>query len=252
MSRFPGMDPYLEAPSLWPDFHEAFLFCIREALQPALPKKYYAQLRTREEVGIAGLSADRVIYPDVAVRTGGPADGGSAARQPDSASACEHLVIATVEPLQVGFLEVREVGTGGRLVTLIELVSPSNKRPGPDRDAFARKQEEIFQSTTHWVEIDLLRAGKRHGGHAQLHEHCKAKGYDYVVVVSRSSRRHPRLDLEVYGFTLAQPFPTIQVPLAPPDADVALDLGQVFQRAYDTGPYRKIIDYGVPPDQQGD
>jgi hypothetical protein len=135
---------------------------------------------------------------------------------------------------------------------LIELLSPSNKRSGPDRDAFARKQREIFQSDANWLEIDLLRAGRRHGGHPRLHEHCKAKGYDYVVVVSRPGRRFPRLDLEVYGFTLKQAFPTVQVPLALPDADVALDLGQVFRRAYETGPYHKLIDYNAPPDAQVD
>ena len=52
------MDPYLESPDLWPGFHDAFLFCVREALQPLLPDKYYADLQTREEVGIAGLEVN--------------------------------------------------------------------------------------------------------------------------------------------------------------------------------------------------
>ena len=54
-------------------------------------------------------------------------------------------------------------------------------------DAFARKQAEVLQTDTHWLEIDLLRAGQRHGGHPSMHHRCKAKGHDYVVVVSRAA-----------------------------------------------------------------
>lgn len=248
--RFPGMDPYLEAPDLWPGFHEAFLFCLREALQPILPAKFYAELRTREEVGIAGFPSERAIFPDVAVKeTGSHQATPSMSSGRESGSAVpEHLLIAESEPLTVGFLEVREVGRHGRLVTLIELLSPSNKRSGADRESFERKQQEIFASDVNWVEIDLLRAGRRLGGHWQVDEHCCARGWDYVVVVSRALRRRPRLDLELYGFTVRDPFPAVAIPLSPGESDVTVELAAVFKRAYETGPYAKIIDYGSPPD----
>ncbi len=243
------MDPYIEAPGIWPDFHEAFAFCIREALQPALPAGYYAALRTREEIGV-GLEGDAVVrYSEVSVK-GTDATREGRERAPADTSvltACEHLVL-TGDPLRMSFVEIREVAPGGRLVTLIEVLSPSNKRPGPDRESFARKQQEIFGSDANWVEIDLLRAGQRHGGDPRVDAHCQAKGYDYVVVVSRAQRRRPAFTLDLYGFTVRDPFPVVGIPLRAPDPDVPLSLDQVFVRAYDTGPYRKIIDYDAPLD----
>jgi hypothetical protein len=251
-TSFPGMDPYLEAPGVWPGFHEAFLSYLREHLQPLLPDSYYAELQTREEVGIAGLEPERVIYPDVAVkRTGGPASTHDEVRQgtPEGLPIHpEHLVIVEEAPLEVSFLEIRETGKGRNLVTLIELLSPSNKLPGPDRDAFERKQKDVFASDVNWVEIDLLRAGARLGGHPRVAAHARRKGYDYLVVLSRSNRRAPHLDLELFGFRLRDPLPVVSIPLREPDPDILLDLGPVFRRAYETGPYRKILSYDGPAD----
>jgi hypothetical protein len=247
---FPGMDPYLESPDVWPDFHDSFLAYTRETLQPLLPAGYYAQLRTREEIGIAGYQAERVIYSDVSVReTVRPSveAGPSAGRSPSGAAvAPEHIVIAADESLEVSFLEIRGL-RDDELVTLIELLSPSNKLPGPDREAFERKEREVLSSGTNWVEIDLLRQGRRLACHPRVDLHCKSKGYDYVVVVSRAARRDP-LDLEIYGFGVREPLPAVAVPLRPPDADVSLDLGRVFRRAYETGPYGKIVRYDLPAD----
>ena len=66
-SPFPGMDPYLESPAIWPDFHDAFAAGIREELNRRLPQPYYARLEMRPEIGIVGLDESRRIVPDVAV-----------------------------------------------------------------------------------------------------------------------------------------------------------------------------------------
>ncbi|MBI4603180.1 MAG: DUF4058 family protein [Planctomycetes bacterium] len=245
---FPGMDPYLEAPGVWPGFHDAFLFCVREALQPVLPDRYYAELRQREEVGLADYGANHVVFPDVAVKQQDRGSRGGAGAASGVATVPEHIVIASQEPLIVNFVEIRESAAGGRLVAVIELVSPSNKVAGDDREAFERKQAEIFSSDAHWIEIDLLRSGTRLGGNPRVALHCRARGHDYVVVVSRSEKRTPQLDLEVYGFTVHDPLPAVAIPLRPPDPDVRLELGQAFRRAYETGPYRKILRYDLPAD----
>src|SRR5438874_11797542 len=39
-SPFPGMDPYLETPNLWPDVHHELISQIRSALNPALLPRY--------------------------------------------------------------------------------------------------------------------------------------------------------------------------------------------------------------------
>lgn len=256
---FPGMDPYLEAPGIWPGFHEAFLFCIREALQPVLPEHYYAELQTREEIGIGTLDQARVMYSDVAVRRTNAPDVDDVALRGAAvglrSSVPETLVVVEEEPVHVSFLEIRDLSQGTRLVTLIELLSPSNKLPGPDRDAFERKQADVLSSDVHWVEIDLLRAGRRIGGHAMVEAHCRRKGYDYAVIVSSATRRSPHLQLELYGFGVRDPFPIVRVPLREPDPEAILDLGRVFRRAYETGPYRKILRYdraADPPLSDGD
>ncbi|MFQ6042589.1 MAG: DUF4058 family protein, partial [Candidatus Poribacteria bacterium] len=41
-SPFPGMDPYLENPVWWPDFHHSFITYARDALQPGLRPRYRA------------------------------------------------------------------------------------------------------------------------------------------------------------------------------------------------------------------
>ncbi len=241
------MDPYLEAPGVWPDFHDSFLAYTREALQPVLPERYYAQLRTREEIGIAGFQSERVMYPDLAVReTSGKETIPEAGDSSSEATRPEILVITADDPLKVSFLEIRDFNDD-RLVTLLEMLSPSNKSAGEDRERFERKRKETLESDTSWVEIDLLRAGKRTDPRVDLR--CRSRAYHYAVVVSRSSRRHP-LSLELYGFTVRGAFPVISVPLREPDADVLLDLGQVFRRSYETGPYRKVLRYDMSPDPE--
>jgi hypothetical protein len=247
---FPGMDPYLEARGVWPDFHDAFLAYLREALQAALPHGYYAALRDREEVGIAGFGADTVYFPDVAVKKTardvpyGSPSGGSIASA--TATLPERLMIASAA--KVNFIEVRDAASGDRLVTVIELLSPSNKLPGPDREAFLRKQEEILASEANWVEIDLLRGGTRVACHASVDAHCRNRRYDYSVVVSRVSQRQPNWVVELYGFRLEDPLPAIAIPLAEPHPDVPLELGRVFDRTYTAGPYALIGKYDRPLD----
>ena len=46
-SPFPGMDPYLEAPTLWPDVHHALIGHLRELLLPRLRPAYFAQIEER-------------------------------------------------------------------------------------------------------------------------------------------------------------------------------------------------------------
>lgn len=89
--------------------------------------------------------------------------------------------------------------------------------------------------------------GTRVGGLPRAGLHCQARGHDYVVVVSRGSRRDP-LRLEIYGFTVRDPLPVVSVPLRDEEPDIALDLGLVFLRTYQTGPYRKVIRYDLPPE----
>lgn len=137
-SPFPGMDPYLEAQDIWPDLRDALAGEIRGELNRVLPKPYYARMEMRPEVGIVGDEIPRRIVPDVAiVRPRRPPvatvrEGGLAlAEEPRIAASPSVWIRIPDEPLRHHFVEIRDPARGHVLVTLIEIASPTNKRPGP-------------------------------------------------------------------------------------------------------------------------
>jgi hypothetical protein len=82
----------------------------------------------------------------------------------------EHYVVRTgrraylsfEEEHRERFIEIYQVGRTQRLVTSIEVLSPSNKRPGtPGWDLYQRKRQSLVLSGVNLVEIDLVRSGER-------------------------------------------------------------------------------------------
>lgn len=248
-SPFPGMDPHLEQPGLWPDLHGRLAYTISEVLQPVLPARYYAQLQHREEVGIVFDAPSRTIVPDVVLQR--PGGGPQAAKAASTGElAAPVLVRWDHEPVRHPFVEIRDARGGGRVVAVIEIVSPSNKARGPDREAYLRKQAEVLASEAHLVEIDLLRAGERLAVEPGIRAYLAGSGRaaHYVVVVSHAGERAPTPQSRVYGFTVRDPLPRVELPLLAGDPPVALDLPLAFARAYDSGPYAKVVDYAGEPD----
>jgi Protein of unknown function (DUF4058) len=151
--------------------------------------------------------------------------------------------IPLAEEVQERYLEIREIATG-RVVTVIELLSPKNKRPGDGRDAYSQKRQRIMLSQTHLVEIDLLRwsptAQRASGDPLPM---VGATTSDYRILVSRSGRR-PKAQL--YAFNLRQPIPTIQIPLAA-DTAVILEIQPLLHQIYDRARLALAIDYQKPP-----
>ena len=165
-SPFPGMDPWLESPDIWPDFHNAFASGLRAWLNRHLPKPYYARLEMRPEVGVVTRTTARLRTPyragriAVVRRPGG--DTAVALADPVVRSISESFEVTVFsETVNHAFVEVRDPSRGHHLITLIEIVSPANKSPGPDRDAYLQKQAEVLGSDANLIEIDLLRDGKR-------------------------------------------------------------------------------------------
>ncbi|WP_152052604.1 DUF4058 family protein [Tautonia marina] len=237
---FPGMDPYLEHPGLWPGIHNEFIVYLRDQIQPALGPRYLAATETR--VFIEG--GDRVIVPDAFVRrtsTSAPrVTQGSVAVAEDDAP-----VIVRADPIEISesYLTILDRTAGQKIVTVIELLSPSNKRGGAGRKAYQRKQREVLRSDTHLIEIDLLRTGR--------HTVAVPKGlaqprgpYDYLICVNRAKR--PRDEFELYPRSLRRPLPTISVPLAKGDPDLRVPLQPVLDHTYNAGSYRERIAYDRP------
>ena len=228
-SPLPGMNPFLETPELWSEFHSRMIVAIADALEETLSQGYRVAVEQRiyldqgEETVLIGI-------PDVAVIA-------SPGRAPQSTALIDAPITVEVpleEEVQERYLEIREVKTG-RVVTVIELLSPKNKRSGPGREVYLRKRRQVMASQTHWVEIDLLRGGKP----LPLRGAIAA---DYRILVSASGRR-PQAQL--YAFNLRQPIPPIPVPL---DGEVTLTLAlqPLLHRVYDRARFGLAIDYDQP------
>ena len=144
----------------------------------------------------------------------------------------EHVYLHEMPEDRIGlsYVEIRD-RRSRRLVTVIELLSPSNKDPGPDRQQYEQKRSTILQSPTHLIEIDLLRGGPR----MPLVEEMVC---DYCVLISGASLR-PAAQIRRIG--LGEPLPTIPVPLLDGDRDVQLDLQAILHRLYDAGRYEDFI-----------
>lgn len=238
-SPFPGMDPYLESPSLWPDVHDTFITVIRELLAPGLRPSYFCQIEERVYVVDDYDPVRDVIIPDVVISQVHPGQPGSAAAPASTAVAEPILVMNFIdeeihEPLlQIIDAQSREV------VTVIEVLSPTNKIPRSNGMAsYRKKREEVLQSTANWVEIDLLRAGRR----ARLRGRFRES--DYRMHWSRAKERPKEWVLPV---SMAQPLPKIPIPLRPKHPEAELDLQAVLNLVYDRAGYDLILDYRRDP-----
>jgi hypothetical protein len=247
------MDPYLEAPDIWPDVHDALAGSMRGQLNDRLPEPYYCRVQVRAEAGLV-LEAGRLhrIVPDVTVlqrrdRLHEESDRGVLTAPRVEVTPGVEVRIHT-DPVRHPFLEIRDAARGHRVVTVIEIASPSNKRPGPDRRAYEAKQQEILESDANLIEIDLLREGRRLLPYPELDEAIHALRCDYLVILNRAARRAGTwMDYTLYPVIIRELLPCIPVPLAGEDPDVPLDVQVALHEAYRTGPYLRAVDYTVPP-----
>ena len=256
-SPFPGMDPYLEAPDIWPDFHNAMAGEIRNELNPMLPGPYYARLEMREEVGIIEEGRTKSwIVPDITVvrplRPAAVSESEIAVLGPPRREISTSVeVTAHLEKIRHSFVEIRDSTRGHKLITLLEILSPSNKRRGPDRRAYALKRQEVLESDANLIELDLLRSGRRILRELNLEMTIAAlePRPTYLVLVNRAWQRHSgRVAYQIFPVSLRACLPCIPVPLKPDEDEVPLDLQYVFNRVYDTGPYRRgAVDYSQAP-----
>lgn len=236
---FPGMDPYLERPSLWPDVHTRLITASCDALQAQIAPAYVAQITpyiALEQIDIA--APRRAVVPDVGVyerEAPGVATGMAAVTAP-TLTGTAHLEI----PTRYARIEIRAVNDE-TLVTAIELLSPVNKRSSPDgADAYEKKRQELFMSGVHLLEIDLLRGGKR----PQLARPDPLPDVPYFVFLSRAERWP---EIAIWACPLQQALPTLPVPLRRPDPDAIIPLGSLLQQIYRNARYDLQVDYRATP-----
>ena len=217
-------------------------------------------MEARPELGIveADSPRPRPIVPDVALARGarrGEAEGGVAVMEEvavERAVSRRYEIRVDTELYPHPFIEVRDASTGHRLVTLIEILSPSNKRPGVDRRAYEFEQREVLESDASLIEVDLLRAGERVVAPLALAllRDTVEPPMDYLVLVNVAwAREASTLGYIAYPAGLREPLPCVEVPLRWGEPQPRLDLQRAFERAYDGGPYsRGAVDYARPPE----
>jgi Protein of unknown function (DUF4058) len=231
---FPGMNPYLEQPAFWSSVHSRLIVAIADTVAPQILPNYYIEVETRTYS--EDPSNELLIgIPDAVVLT----QPSMARSLPASATALQTRPQQVQLPIGLEvkdrYLEVRETETNA-VVTVIELLSPKNKRAGKGRSAYEAKRDRILESMAHLVEIDLLRIADPMPLENDL-------SWDYRILVSRSEAR-PNADL--YGFTLRERIPDFPLPLKQPEEYVTIDLQSILQGVYDRAGYDYRIDYQQP------
>src|SRR5947209_557643 len=203
-SPFPGMDPYLEEEKLWPSFQHQLVNCLYQILLPGLVDRYRARVAKRHYI------TEQALFTSV-VRE-------------------EHFE---------EYIEIRQ-RTDGRLITLLDVVSPANKLTPDGRAAYLEKRCEGRSCNGNLVEIDLVLQGQ------PLLDYSRdgLPDWDYAVTVTRSTQPER---YEIYTATLQKRLPRFRLPLAADDRDTVLDLHAACARAYEQGNFAARIDYKNDP-----
>lgn len=237
-SPFPGMDPYLEG-EMWQEFHTRLANVISEQLLPRLRPKYVALLEKRfvadqPWLGIADPGAARAIYPDVSVARR-LRETATVKYAPAITPPAAEVISGYTEEVPLTTIEIRDVANR-RLVTVIEILSPVNKRGDGARE-YHERRSRLLQTQTHLLELDLLRGGFRLPVIGELPPAA------YYAYLSRFTQR-PRT--QVWAIGLRDRLPVLPVPLLPPDPDVLLDLQAAVQACFDLVGYETLLEYDQP------
>lgn len=238
-SPFPGMDPYLEDPTIWPGFHHGFAEEIRAQLNQIIGPRYYADVEVHTVLEEVGVLTSHHIYADAAVLEAEP-----------TLLTGQSAVVVTAAPLvrdlpeieqhKLRTVQVKRTDTH-QLVTAIEILSPYNKR-GDGLELYRVKRWRLIRSEVHLVELDMLRGGTRPGQEVQQ----PPIDTDYIILVNRGNPVGERRRSEIWPVALSEPLPACPIPLLPPDPDAVLALAEVMQQVYKRAAYARRLDYTQP------
>jgi hypothetical protein len=198
------MDPYVEDERLWPEFQHQLVMSLYHTLLPSLGDRYRARVGQRHYV------TEQALFTSVLRE--------------------EH---------HEEYIEVRQ-RSDGRLVALLEVVSPANKTLAPARKVYLDKRQEAKSAGASLVEVDLVLQGQPTLDYSRE----GLPDWDYAVTVTRSTQPDR---YEIYTATLQKKLPRFRLPLAADDRDTVIDLQTAFIRAYDQGAFETRIDYSRDP-----
>ncbi|MBX9677449.1 MAG: DUF4058 family protein [Gemmataceae bacterium] len=234
MNPFPGMNPNLEDPAFWRDFHARFILHLCESIADGLPDAYEG--RIDESVRLVQMPEElvKLVYPDVAISH----DSSNQSRPRGSSG------IATLDPqtiTQAFYEEVRETRVEilhrpeRDLVTVIELLSSANKTGDGFLQYSAKRSMLLPAEAINLLELDFLIQGQRLKFPRPLPQG------DYLAYLTRAERR---VECQVYAWSIRDRLPTLPVPLRAPDPDIHVDLQAVFDTTFQRGRYARSLNYG--------
>lgn len=237
------MDPWLENRVLWQGFHNVFVSICMMALNRALPEGVVAttELRIQRTDG-HDIRPDVGVAPRFSTSSGSVRSGGVAlAERPRSTP-----LVVPLPPLEErqAYITLRDALYQERVLTVIEVLSPSNKT-GRGYDQYRAKQAEFLDSETSLVEIDLLRGGFHTVAVPMDSLRERGAQWNYVICLHDVADRGR---CKVWPLTLADRLPEVPIPLGSEYAPVTLDLQAVFDECYDTGRFRTLLRYDTPPE----
>jgi hypothetical protein len=234
------MDPFLEDPELWPDVHHELISVLRGQINARLRRRYVARIELRVYLAPEDDPSRTLIrIPDLRVEPGS---------RPEQRLSSALSVVAVSEPIELttmhlddeteeALIKVVEPATR-EVITVIEVLSPSNKVSGSEgRASYTKKRYEVLRSPAHLVEIDLLRAGKPTFPRGKV-------ACDYALHVSRVERRPKG---HVWPIYLRNRLPSVAIPLRGNDPDLVIDLQETLATAYDRAAYGDTLQYHGDP-----
>ena len=231
---FPGMDPWLEHPALWPDVHNSLIAALRDIIVPQVAPRYFVALERRAYL----LDASDNLFvgrPDLSMAKEAVTSYQAA---PITGQAWVEVELQVDDEAFETFLALYTT-QARRLITVIEVLSPVNKGNPTGRRQYEAKRRQVLATRTNLVEIDLLRAG----------EPLPVVGVqvpgDYRLLVSRGWQR-PRADM--VAFHLRDPIPDFPLPLQEGEDEPSIPLNATLHKLYTRARYDLEIDYAHAPE----
>ena len=240
-SPFPGMDPYLEPH--WLDVHTKLVTYAADELNRVLPETLVA--RTDERVAVeSDWGYGKTLGPDVRVFSPASADPTTGGSGP-ALDAPFKLVVES-EPVIERFIRILD--ESGRLVTVIEFISPTNKF-GEGLESYQEKRRDLLGAGVNLLEVDLVRRGD---WRALLRPHVSPS--DALATYRVTIRTPPGSVAYLFPAPLREKLPDVPVPLRPDDPRVTLPLQRLVDALYSNGRYGLTLDYRQPcdPPLEGD
>jgi hypothetical protein len=236
-SPFPGMDPYIETAGLWQTFSHSLIHEIARHLAETLPSKYLVRTGKRN-YHVPVYSEEELIYP-VPLHVRAATDKGTKKLRARMEKYEPVMMRAFIlEEHREAFLDIYEAVSQQRPVTTLEILSPSNKRPGTfGWELYNRKRQSLLLGGINLVEIDLLRGGQR------MPMLDPWPDCPYTLLVARAYKEQ---SCKVWPGHWKRPLPTIPVPLAKPDADLPVAIQNLVDTVYQKFRFAQSIDYSKP------